>query len=129
MKSSLTNGGSYSTIASIGYAGFTNTGLAIGTTYYYVVSATNSAGESIDSEQVSATTVAPPFALTVAPQNGGQFTLQFNGVDGQSYIVEMSTNVAERGWKPVFTNTQSGGVFVYTNTNMSNAARFYRVRR
>jgi len=129
VKSSLTNGGSYSTIASIGYAGFTNTGLAIGTTYYYVVSATNSAGESIDSEQVSATTVAPPFALTVAPQNGGQFTLQFNGVDGQSYIVEMSTNVAERGWTPVFTNTQSGGVFVYTNTNMSNAARFYRVRR
>ena len=61
------------------------------------------------------------------PTTGGQFTLQFNGTDGQSYIVEMCTNLTAGNWTPVFTNTQSGGVFVFTNHNMNNAASFYRV--
>jgi hypothetical protein len=66
--------------------------------------------------------------LNVAPKTGGRFTLRFNGTDGQTYLVEMSTNLAEGGWTPVFTNTQSGGVFIYTDINTTNDARFYRVR-
>ena len=69
----------------------------------------------------------PPFVLTVAPVTKGQFTLEFSGMNGQSYVVEMSTNLAAGNWTPVCTNVQSGGVFTYTDTNMADGARFYRV--
>ncbi len=56
VKRSTTSGTSYTTIASnITTLSFTNTGLTIGTTYYYVVSAQNPAGESTNSQQVTAT--------------------------------------------------------------------------
>ena len=56
LKRATANGGPYSTIAS-GITGttFNNTGLQSGTTYYYVVSAVNPAGESANSNQASAT--------------------------------------------------------------------------
>jgi hypothetical protein len=67
--------------------------------------------------------------LRVVPKTGGQFRLQFNGVDGQSYCVEMSTNLAGGIWTPVFTNAQTGGTFIYTDTNATDADHFYRVRK
>ena len=85
--------------------GYTDTGLANGTTYYYEVSALNAGGQSTNSSQVSATPVGPPLVLSDALATGGQFTLQFNGADGQSYVVEMSTNLVDGNWTPVFTNT------------------------
>ena len=59
VKSSTTNGGPYTTIASPTTTSYTNTGLSLGTTYYYVVSAVNAAGESTNSIQVSATAAVP----------------------------------------------------------------------
>ena len=55
VKSSTTNGGSYLTIASPTTTSYTNTGLVNGTTYYYVVSATDGINESSNSIQASAT--------------------------------------------------------------------------
>jgi hypothetical protein len=55
VKRSTTNGGPYTTIASPTTTGYTDTGLTNGTTYYYVVSAVNTAGQSANSSQVSAT--------------------------------------------------------------------------
>ena len=55
VKRSTTSGGPYSTVGSPSASPFTNTGLTNGTTYYYVVSAVNSAGESANSTQVSVT--------------------------------------------------------------------------
>jgi autotransporter-associated beta strand protein len=59
VKSSLTNGGAY-TVAGVNVSNlsFTNNGLVNGTTYYYVVSAMNAAGESTNSVQVSARPVS-----------------------------------------------------------------------
>jgi hypothetical protein len=65
VKSSTTNNGPYITIASPTLTSFTNTGVAIGTTCYFVVSAVNAAGESSNSIQVSATTVFPPVNLAL----------------------------------------------------------------
>jgi hypothetical protein len=67
--------------------------------------------------------------LNVLPETGGQFTLRFKGLDGQSYCVEVSTNLAEGDWAPIYTNTQNGGVFIYTDTNAPASVRFYRVRQ
>jgi beta-glucanase (GH16 family) len=65
IKSSTTNGGPYTTIGSTAATSFTNTGLANGTTYYYVVSAVNSFGESTNSAQISATTTVPSANLAL----------------------------------------------------------------
>ena len=65
VKSSTTNGGPYITIASPATTSYTNTGLTNGTTYYYVVSAVNAAGESSNSIQVSATTAVPVVNLAL----------------------------------------------------------------
>ena len=54
LKRSTTSGGPYNTIASPTSTGFTDTGLTNGTSYFYVVSAVNSGGESPGSSQVSA---------------------------------------------------------------------------
>ena len=55
VKRATVSGGPYTTIASPSSTSYTNSGLTNGTTYYYVVSAVNSAGESGNSSQVSAT--------------------------------------------------------------------------
>lgn len=55
---STTNGGPYSDIATVGanVTSFSNGGLSAGTTYYYVVRASNANGDSANSTQASATT-------------------------------------------------------------------------
>jgi hypothetical protein len=69
VKRSTTNGGPYTTIASgVTATTFTNTGLTNGTTYFFVVSAVNSFGESGNSNQASATPVQPSTGdIFVAP--------------------------------------------------------------
>jgi alpha-L-fucosidase len=55
VKRSLVSGNSYIVVTNVAGNTFLDTGLANGTNYYYVVSATNSAGESANSSQVNAT--------------------------------------------------------------------------
>ena len=56
VKRSTSNGGPYGNVATnVTGTSFVNTGLANGTTYYYVVTAVNASGESGVSAQVSAT--------------------------------------------------------------------------
>ena len=60
VKRSPTDGGPYLTVFSgISLTGYTDTLVMNGTTYYYIVTATNSVGESTNSSQVSATPIAP----------------------------------------------------------------------
>ena len=76
------------------------TGLAAGTTYYYIVTAVNSAGESAPSVQVAATTLTPapaptvPAAPTGVMATGGanQVTVSWSPVTGAtSYTIYWST--------------------------------------
>jgi len=67
VKRSTTNGGPYATIASgVATTSYLDSGLTNGLTYYYVVSAVNSVGESANSAEVSAT---PILAVPLPPQN------------------------------------------------------------
>jgi beta-glucanase (GH16 family) len=65
VRFATTNGGPYTTIGSTAATSYTNTGLANGTTYYYVVSAMNAFGESSNSVQISATTAVPSANLAL----------------------------------------------------------------
>jgi len=75
---------------------YTNTGLANGTLYYFAISATNPAGESGDSAQVSARPVSrvrPQLAMTSA---GGVLQLAWPG-DHTGWRLEAQTNTVASG--------------------------------
>jgi fibronectin type 3 domain-containing protein len=65
VKRSPTTGGPYTQVSAPAAANFTDTGLTNGTTYFYVVSALDSAGESANSAQASATPVNTPVNVTI----------------------------------------------------------------
>jgi hypothetical protein len=69
VKRATVNGGPHTQLANAASASYTDSGLTNGTTYYYVVSAVNSAGESTDSAQTSATPAgaAPDVTITIDP--------------------------------------------------------------
>jgi len=77
---------------------YVKTALSAGTTYYFIVTAVNSVGESAASTQVSATTNAPPPTVPAAPTGvsatGGanQVSISWNAVAGAtSYNIYWST--------------------------------------
>ena len=98
VKRSLTNGGAYSVLGVIAATNWTDSAVAIGTPYYYVVSALNAAGESPNSAQVSATVPQAPGILwtNIAAGNWSAGTSWQGGTappaDGLStYIVKYNT--------------------------------------
>ena len=97
VKRSLTSGSSYTTLASgLTALTYTDTGLTSGTTYYYVVSSVNTAGESANSAQDSAT----PSDLLVH--------LRFDESAGTT-----AADVSGNGWDATLINapTWTAGVF------------------
>jgi unsaturated chondroitin disaccharide hydrolase len=88
VKRSSTSGGPYGTISPppvLTTNAFSDSGLAPGATYYYVVSATTMAGEGPDSAEASAPIVNPvPSISSISPTNapaGAAFTLTVNGAN------------------------------------------------
>jgi hypothetical protein len=97
IRSSTNSGGPYSLIAAgLTALSFTNTGLANGTTYYFVVTATNSAGESASTLAVNAQPVslaAPQLSFGVGD---GQIQLNWPQ-DHSSWILQMQSNAPGAG--------------------------------
>jgi hypothetical protein len=130
VKRSATSGGPYTTVAT-GVAGtsYTNTGLTNGTTYYYVVTAVNTAGESVASAQASATPIAGttvPGAPTgvVATAGDGQATISWSASSGATgYHVKRS---ATSGGPYTAVATGVAGTS-YTNTGLTNGTTYYYV--
>lgn len=97
VKRSTSSSGAYTTIATgVSGTSYVDTGLSNGTTYYYVVSAVNSVGESVNSTQVSAV----PTAVTI-PQ--GNVILQYRTGDTNSTDNQLKPhfNLVNQGSAPV----------------------------
>ena len=96
VKRSATQDGSYVQIAAPSNTSFMDAGLTNGTTYFYVVSAVNTAGESANCDPVSATPTAgltPPSAPTGLAATAGdqQVSLSWDASSGAtSYHVKRS---------------------------------------
>jgi len=95
LKRSTTSGGPYTRIASPTWTGYTDLGVNNGTTYFYVVSAVNSAGESGNSAQVSARPVAATTPGPTGPSaaaGDSQVGLRWSAVSGAtSYHLKRAT--------------------------------------
>jgi rhamnogalacturonan endolyase len=130
LKRSLVNGGPYTTIASVVTTSYTNVALANGTNYFYVVSATNSSGESPDSTQVSArpTSAVPP-QLTFSI-GGGQMQISWPP-DHVGWQLQMQTNSIAAGlgtnWSVIPGSSQSNNFILSLGT--LNDCVFFRLAK
>lgn len=121
-KRSTTSGGPYSQIAALSATSYNDTGLTNGTTYYYVVSAVNSSGESANSNQASATPTAsmsPNVTITINPTNTHPISPYVYGINFYSGIA---------GAPPNLTFDRAGGnrwTAYNWETNASNAGSDY----
>jgi len=58
---------------------------------------------------------------------GGQFQIQFTGIAGQNYTLQMSTNLSSTNWLSILITNAPGGPLSITDPNATNAGRFYRI--
>ncbi|HEU6448038.1 MAG TPA: hypothetical protein VFV23_06355 [Verrucomicrobiae bacterium] len=91
LKRALVSGGSYTPITSTSATNFTDSSVANGNFYYYVVAATNSAGESANSAEVTAEPISlsPPQLSIHVSGNQIQFSWP---LDHLGWRLEMQTN-------------------------------------
>jgi hypothetical protein len=119
-----TNSGTYTTTTISATASLTVTGLTNGVVYYFSVTATNTAGESANSSEVSAL-VGPPAVPTGLSATGGneQVSLQWNpSLGATSYNLERSTT---NGGPYQIIATLAGTAF--TDTSVTLETTYYYV--
>lgn len=111
VKRSQQPGGPYNTIATLGAteSSYTDTGLQIGQTYYYIVTAFNNTGESQASNQVSAIPSLPPNAPDglIAFSGYESAQLQWNSVSEAVYYTVKRGTSPNGPFVPIATNVTS----------------------
>jgi fibronectin type 3 domain-containing protein len=128
VKRATTSGGPYTQLAAPSSSGYTDSSVTNGTTYYYVVSAFNSSGESANSAQVSATPQAPsvapaaPINLTATPGNA-VVTLAWTASTGATgYNVKRATT-SGGPYTQLAAPTSNG----FTDSSVANGTTYYYV--
>ena len=125
VERSTTDGGPYTPVATVTNASYVDTNVAPNTAYYYVVTASNSAGTSAISPQDSATTQPAPSAptgLSALPGNGQATLLWIASGSATSYNVKRSTS---SGSGYVMVTNVTGTSFV--DTGLANGTTYYYV--
>jgi fibronectin type 3 domain-containing protein len=128
VKRSTQSGGPYTQIAAPTATNFTDSSVANGTKYFYVVSALNSAGESANSNEASATPSAPaqpptsPTGLIATPGNA-QVSLAWNASAGaRLYHLKRST-ASGTGYVQISSSPATS----FTDTGLVNGTTYYYV--
>ena len=53
--------------------------------------------------------------------------MQLDGVAGQNYTLQMSTNLASTNWISILVTNAPAGSFFITDPNATNIGRYYRI--
>ncbi len=129
VKRSTVSGGPYAEIGTTAGTNFINTGLSNGTTYYYVVSAVNAAGEGVPSGQVSAVPQivfanppAAPAGLSATAANAQVALTWSAAANASSYNIKRAI-VGGGPYATVGTATSTS----FTNTGLTNGTTYYFV--
>ncbi|MEO7361920.1 MAG: fibronectin type III domain-containing protein [Gemmatimonadaceae bacterium] len=128
VKRGAISGGPYIQLSTSATAGYTDTSVINGSTYYYVVSALDSAGESENSTQVSATPTAPttpppaPTNLTATAGNAQASLTWSASSGGATYRLKRSTTNGGP-----YTQIAAPTGTSYTDTPLTNGTIYYYV--
>ncbi len=129
LKRSMTNGGPYSTIANVTTTNYSDAPINPGITYYYVVSATNSAGESADSIQAAASALPSMISTNVVYQVQGSWLQLSWPLDHTGWMLQAQTNTLGGGLGTNWVNV-AGSTFLNGVTNAIDPANgnvYYRL--
>ena len=129
VKRAMNSGGPYTTIATPTTNSYADTSVSTCTSYYYVVSATNSLGESSNSSEAAVT--LGTFALAVNSGGGaaGQFIADtnFTGGTASSSSATIDTSAVTNPAPQAVYQTERFGACTYTFTNLTQNVN-YKVR-
>ena len=126
VKRGTTSGGPYATLNPTTGTSFSDSTVASGITYYYVVSATSTGHEGANSTQVSAALPTPPAAPTnlVATAGNKQVALSWTAVSGAtSYTVKRATVVEG----PYTALTPNPTATSFTDSTVTNGTTYFYV--
>ena len=128
VKQATVSGGTYTTATNVTSLVYTNTGLVNGTLYYFVVSATNSFGESTNSAQVSIRPVSMASPQITFGNNGGQIYIGWPA-DHTGWWLQMQTNSIDEGLGTNWVNVSGSGATNQISIPIStvNGGAFYRL--
>jgi outer membrane protein assembly factor BamB len=130
VKRTLTSGMNYALVASgVTSTSFTDTTVTNGTKYFYVVSAQNAAGESANSNEVSATPTGgatPPPAPTLATPTAGnnQVSLSWSASAGASTYNVKRTLTSGANYAVVASGLTATS---FTDTTVTNGTKYFYV--
>jgi hypothetical protein len=122
-----TTSGAEVTIANVAGTAYTDSTVVNGTPYFYTVSSTNSAGESANSGEVTATPNSPPPVPTAVSATAGtnQVLVSWTGsIGAASYNVKRSTTSGS-GYVTIGTTTEP--TWTYTDTSAVKFTQYYYV--
>jgi len=129
VKRATTSDGPYANIGAPASPAYTDTSVTNGTTYYYVVSALDTAGESANSAQVSALPAAPAAAVPPVPAGlsaiagNAEVTLSWSASNGAtSYHVKRATTSGGP-----YAQIAAPAAAAYSDTALTNGTTYYYV--
>jgi fibronectin type 3 domain-containing protein len=131
LKRSTSSGGPFTNIITTTSAtNYTDSSAVTGPTYYYVVSALDSFGESTNSSPASASlSPSPQLSITTSAFRSGNLALSgTGGLSGKLFYVLTSTNLAlaQAQWTPIATDSfDNNGTFTFTTTQAPNRPQLY----
>jgi regulation of enolase protein 1 (concanavalin A-like superfamily) len=129
IQRSSANGGPYTIVATVlATVNYTDTAIANGASYYYVVTAVNASGESLPSNQAAVSVPLPALAGVYAPGNNS-LTLSWPLPASSFFLFSTPSLAAPVLWSPV-TNAlanQNGTITVTLPAGSVGGDRFFRL--